>query len=153
MFQRFINNEWQETISRVEFVNRANAFYAERGRTLNGEATAEDLTHNPGLFYVQMSPDCMEWYQAAAPLFEMGEVIATRGATTLWADGLDLTVYLKRHVMGDWAGMESEDVQENRFSIGKHLRLFAYYQTERSRIWIITEADRSRTTILLPEEY
>lgn len=153
MFQRFINNEWQETVSRDEFINRANAFYAERGRTLNGAATADDLTNNPGLFYVALSPSHMEWYIAAAPLFKTGEVSATRGATMLWADGVDLTVYLNKHVIGDWAGMDSADIEENRFSIGKNLRLFTYYQTERGRIWIITEADRSRTTVLLPEEY
>ena len=61
---------------------------------------------------------------------------------------------LARHASGDWGDLCEEDRKENEYSLDKHLRLFSAYKKEgMPKIWIITEADRSVTTTLFPEEY
>lgn len=66
---------------------------------------------------------------------------------------LSVTIILNRHQTGDWSEMADEDQQENLFSVDKLLRIVSGYDTEYGRIIVITEADRSVTTVLLPEEY
>lgn len=85
----------------------------------------------------------------------MGKVVLTRGARTALIDLRENVLsYLKKHTSGDWSEMDKEDQEENRYSVDKRLRIFSAYQLNSGvRIWIITEADRSVTTILLPEEY
>ncbi len=62
---------------------------------------------------------------------------------------------LGRHESGDWGDLSDEDVAENEFSLKEGFRLLSAYKLPDTgeRIWIITEADRSITTLLLPEEY
>jgi hypothetical protein len=61
---------------------------------------------------------------------------------------------LCRHMKGDWGDVCEEDRQENEFALGKYLRLFSVYHSQAGqKFWVITEADRSATTVLLPEEY
>jgi hypothetical protein len=60
---------------------------------------------------------------------------------------------LIRHLSGDWGDLSSEDKAENDFSLRRDLRIFSAYDTPKGRLWIITEADRSATTVLLPSEY
>ena len=60
---------------------------------------------------------------------------------------------LKRHANCDWGELSAEDKRENDFSLDKQLRLLSSYQHGGIKIWIISEADRSVTTILFPEEY
>jgi hypothetical protein len=60
---------------------------------------------------------------------------------------------LKRHANDDWGDLCKEDKQENELSLNQGFRILSAYQHERYKIWIITEADRSVTTILFPEEY
>jgi hypothetical protein len=61
---------------------------------------------------------------------------------------------LDRHASGDWGELEPTDVAENQYSIAHGFRLLSSYQTNAGeKLWIITEADRSATTLLLPEEY
>ena len=88
-------------------------------------------------------------------LFPLGKVVATPGVVDALEEVDEYYLdYLVRHVTGDWSEMEPEDQKENRYSIDKRLRIFSAYQLNNGvRIWIITEADRSVTTILLPEEY
>jgi hypothetical protein len=87
--------------------------------------------------------------------FPLGQLIATPGAAAaLDATGEHPTTYLRRHWRGDWGELDMEDVAENEFSLTRGLRLLsAYNLKDGTRIWIITEADRSTTTILLPSEY
>jgi len=89
------------------------------------------------------------------PLFSLGQVFATPGAlAALEAAGQAPQDFLARHEIGDWGSLPPEDVEENEFSLKQGLRLFsAYNLTDGTRIWLITEADRSATTILLPREY
>lgn len=89
-------------------------------------------------------------------MFEMGLLVITNGIN----DKLDnvrfnkeLKVALHRFTCGDWGEMDTEDIDANNEALQNGERLFAAYQTSEGKIWIITEADRSATTILFPNEY
>jgi hypothetical protein len=67
---------------------------------------------------------------------------------------VDVMASLSRHVQGDWGDVGKDDWNENEFSLDKYLRLFSVYHDRAGiKFWIITEADRGSTTILLPEDY
>ena len=94
------------------------------------------------------------------PLFDLGQLGATPGALGLLAGtfGPDaaamLTSLLRRHVTGDWGDLDEEDRRDNDAAVRHGTRVFSAYRvTSADRVWIITEADRSVTTVLLPEEY
>lgn len=89
------------------------------------------------------------------PKFPLGRFVATPGAIeALERNQQSPTIFVRRHVRGDWGDLEAEDVKENEVSLINELRLLsAYTLTDGTRIWIITEADRSVTTILLPSDY
>ena len=62
--------------------------------------------------------------------------------------------YLRRHEFGDWGEVGFQDWESNDQALTDETRLFSVYRTQLDeRIWVITEADRSVTTLLLPEEY
>ena len=88
-------------------------------------------------------------------LFELGQVVATPGALRALQKAEQLPAeFLDRHVAGDWGELDDEDRQENAFSVRNGFRILSAYTTSAGdKIWIITEADRSATTLLLPEEY
>ena len=88
-------------------------------------------------------------------LFRLGQVVATPGALeALEAAGQRPEEFLSRHVTGDWGEVPPEDAQENELSVKQGFRILSAYTLSTSvKIWIITEADRSATTLLLPEEY
>lgn len=88
-------------------------------------------------------------------LFPMGQIVATPGAIEALRESGDFPFeYLTRHVTGDWSEMDEEDQKENRLSVERGFRVFSSYTlSSGQRIWTITEADRSSTCILLPEEY
>jgi hypothetical protein len=66
----------------------------------------------------------------------------------------DIPLALGRHTRGDWGDVDEHDRQENERSVTHRLRLFSvYHDRNKVKFWIITEADRSATTILLPEDY
>lgn len=90
--------------------------------------------------------------------FKLGYVVWTRAINeSIAGDGRFakfVTESLGRHAVGDWGDLCMEDKQENGYALDKYLRLFSSYDYPDGRkIWIITEADRSATTILFPEEY
>jgi hypothetical protein len=89
------------------------------------------------------------------PLFDLGQLVATPGAlTVLEKTGQNPMEFLSRHVTGDWGEIPEEDKQENQFSLEKGFRLLSSYRTTAGdRLWVITEANRSHTTLLLPDEY
>lgn len=89
-------------------------------------------------------------YLTVEPRFALGQVCATPGFIRL---GLNPLHYLARHLTGDWGEMCAEDRQANEDAIIQGLRIFSAYDTPEGRIWVITEADRSVTTLLLPDEY
>jgi len=92
------------------------------------------------------------------PTFPLGQLVMTRGVNDLVADdeafAKFITESLNRHVKGDWENLTDEDKQENKLSLKAGYRLLSAYESgELPKIWIITEADRSATTILFPDEY
>ena len=89
------------------------------------------------------------------PLFSLGQLVATPGAlAALEKAGQGPLDFLSRHVHGDWGDLCEEDRRENQFSLVRGFRLLSSYRTlADAKLYVITEADRSVTTILLPEEY
>lgn len=87
--------------------------------------------------------------------FQPGQIVATPGALdALKAAGEDALDYLERHLSGDWGDVCEEDRQENELSLKNGWRILSAYTLKNGvKFWIITEADRSSTTFLLPEEY
>lgn len=86
-------------------------------------------------------------------LFEVGVVVATPGALAVLAPEEPL-VLLRRHASGDWGEVDAHDRRANDKALKEGIRLLSAYTLPGGRkVWIITEADRSSTCILLPEEY
>jgi hypothetical protein len=89
------------------------------------------------------------------PLFDLGQLVATPGAlAALGKTGQNAMDFLSRHVTGDWGELPKEDKDENHLSLEKGFRLLSSYRTAAGdKLWLITEADRTHTTLLLPDEY
>jgi hypothetical protein len=89
------------------------------------------------------------------PNFPLGQVVSTPGALDALARaGQEPWPFIGRHVAGDWGELDEEDRRENELSVKEGFRILSAYRlSDGTKIWIITEADRSSTTILLPEEY
>jgi hypothetical protein len=85
--------------------------------------------------------------------FTLGRLLAT--PVPLEAiNGASFWPYIKRNASGDWGNISAEDREENELSLKHGFRLFSVHALPESGcIWIITEEDRSGTTILTPEEY
>ena len=84
----------------------------------------------------------------------LGRIVAAPGALEVLAEaGEDLRSLLDRHRSGDWGDLDEDDRRENERSLRYGWRIFSSYPVDGKTIWIITEADRFVTTILLPEEY
>jgi hypothetical protein len=91
-------------------------------------------------------------------MFPLGSIVATPNALhTLAAHGRTPAEFLARHARGDWGDIGPEDARENALSLARGFRLFSSYAYDVAqpevRVWIITEADRSSTCVLLPEDY
>ncbi len=89
------------------------------------------------------------------PLFALGQLVTTPGALdALVAAGLNPADLISRHEKGDWGDLETADKAENDRSVKRQLRILSAYDiTPEVKVWVITEADRSTTTLLLPGEY
>jgi hypothetical protein len=88
-----------------------------------------------------------------APL-PLGRVVATPGALNLLSEiGAHPFDYLARHANCDWGDLCAFDRRQNEIALRDGYRVLSSYEMSAGRVWIITEADRSVTTILLPEEY
>jgi hypothetical protein len=87
--------------------------------------------------------------------FFMGRVVATPGALKALEEANQNPLeFLERHQAGDWGELCEEDIRENEFSVLNGFRILSAYRTRNDvKIWVITEADRSVTTLLLPHEY
>jgi hypothetical protein len=85
----------------------------------------------------------------------LGRLVATPGALRAIAEsGQTPAFFLARHAKGDWGSVDEEDWRLNDEALVQGERLLSAYQTLRGvKVWISTEADRSATTILLPDEY
>ena len=87
--------------------------------------------------------------------FPLGQVVATPGAlSALEKAEQHPAEFLDRHVNGDWGEVPDADKQENELSVEQGFRILSAYTTSAGdKIWILTEADRSATILMLPEEY
>lgn len=91
--------------------------------------------------------------QCAKPTFRFGSIYITPGAREKLLER-DVAAGLLRHLRGDWGDVSEDDWKENEFSLKNGFRILSsYVDRNQHRFWIITEADRSKTTILLPREY
>ena len=87
--------------------------------------------------------------------FSLGQILATPGALeALEQSGQSSIEFLARHQSGDWGDVCSDDAAANDQALKDGDRILSSYRTAKGvKIWIITESDRTATTILLPEEY
>ena len=95
------------------------------------------------------------------PSFDLGQIVATPGALAATTDE-QRRHYLGRHSIGDWGRVDGEDWQTNDDAVLNGFRILSAYPIDPKKpckgfgentLWIITEADRSVTTFLLPDEY
>ena len=108
------------------------------------------MTSSPG-----QAAACALYKQQRRPLFPLGQVLITPGALDM-LEALKLAPlpFVLRHVAGDWGDLCDEDKQANAAGLTYGSRVLSAYDIPPNhRLWIITEADRRSTTLLLPEEY
>ena len=85
--------------------------------------------------------------------FRLGKIVSTPNALDQLTQD-DILMGIQRHQAGDWGDMDEHDRQENELSLKQGLRLLSVYHAGSGvKFWLITEADRSATTVLLPEDY
>lgn len=85
--------------------------------------------------------------------FGLGQVVATPNAVDR-LNSEDVAAAIVRHATGDWGELDEHDRLENELALKQGFRLFSAYRDRNgTKFWIITEADRSATTVLLPEDY
>ncbi|MGB6680261.1 MAG: hypothetical protein WBF08_02910 [Candidatus Bathyarchaeia archaeon] len=89
------------------------------------------------------------------PLFRLGQIVGTQGALQALIEAQQLPdEFLNRHQTGDWGYLSDKDKQENELSVENGFRIFSAYELKTGvKLWVITEWDRSVTTILHPDEY
>jgi hypothetical protein len=84
--------------------------------------------------------------------FPLGQLVITRAAAGRLAPD-EIAEGIVRHARGDWGDISKEDAAENELSLREGFRLLSAYGRGDRRFWVITEADRSVTTVLLPDDY
>jgi hypothetical protein len=85
--------------------------------------------------------------------FRIGLIVSTPNALSQLTPE-DLLRGIRRHQAGDWGDVDEHDWQENELSLKEGLRLLSVYHSARGlKFWVITEANRSVTTVLMPEDY
>ena len=85
--------------------------------------------------------------------FRLGHIVSTPNALSQLTQE-DILLGIQRHQAGDWGDLDEHDRQENELSLKQGFRLLSVYHAANGvKFWLITEADRSATTILLPEDY
>ena len=103
-----------------------------------------------------MPAPCIPTDDAPTVRLPLGHVVATRGALdVVRAHGIDVLALVHRHARGDWGDLSHADALANDLALDPACpaRVLSAYETRGGRLWVITEADRSATTVLLPSEY
>jgi uncharacterized membrane protein YkoI len=143
-------------ISEVDWQEVADAFLEEvepdpRDDDDQADEDEEDGEEQSGEAFEQEKRERIE--SRKEPLFELGQVVSTPGALEALTRE-DIVKALARHHRGDWGDVGRHDWQENEASLREGFRLLSIYRgTNGTKFWIITEADRSSTCVLLPSEY
>ena len=126
------------------------ALPARGRRTANAPTSGDPSVSNP----TAMSTNTAQTDRPQTTRLPLGHVVATPGALDVArAHGLDVVGLLHRHRDGDWGAVSDHDAQANDHAVAHGARVLSAYETAGGRLWIITEADRSATTVLLPSEY
>jgi len=87
-------------------------------------------------------------------MFELGQIVATPGALEFMAtNNVSAGDLIHRHLAGDWGDLDKEDKKRNNEALIDGSRIFSSYNVGESKVWVITESDRSSTCLLLPSEY
>jgi hypothetical protein len=84
--------------------------------------------------------------------FQPGTVVATVGARQV-ADNHAILELLRRHLAGDWGDLSNDDKKANEHAVTHGERILSSYRVGEEKLWVLTEADRSATTVLTPGEY
>jgi hypothetical protein len=93
-------------------------------------------------------------HHSTKALFDVGRTVATPGALELLQSArVDPSELLRRHSCGDWGELLEVDLKANEHALKEGYRLMSVYPVGLVKVWVITEADRSSTTILRPEDY
>ena len=103
-----------------------------------------------------MPAPCIPTDDAPTVRLPLGHVVATRGALdVVRAYGIDVLALVHRHARGDWGDLSHDDALANDLALDPACpaRVLSAYETRGGRLWVITEADRSATTVLLPSDY
>jgi hypothetical protein len=113
------------------------------------------MLKEPGLRGGQMESHPDEESRVPNTRLELEQIVATPGALAAMEESGDAAVtFLARHSDRDWGNLSEEDREENEFSMAHGFRLLSSYKLRNGTvIWVITEADRSSTCLLLPDEY
>lgn len=85
--------------------------------------------------------------------FPLGQLVMTAGIHELWEQGLNVAALIQRHASQDWGDLDAHDQRANATALRDGYRIFSCYKTQHGKVYVITEHDRSRTSILLPSEY
>jgi hypothetical protein len=86
------------------------------------------------------------------PQFKAGTIVTTLGALQV-ATPAQIAAILRRHAAGDWGEVDKEDAAANEHALKHGERLLSVYDVNGEKLWVITEANRSATTVLTPGEY
>ena len=141
-------------LSAVDWVEIAEAFFEDLEpdkKSGAGDQGEEEATDEEAKAFEAVKRERQG--RQGEPLFHIGKTVSTPGAleALTWDDILSA---MSRHANGDWGDVCREDWEENEFSLREGLRLLSvYYAASGEKFWVITEADRSVTTVLLPSEY
>ncbi len=148
--EAYLNNQMEKTLSLYE-----NADTNER-RSIIGyvDSFLSGCNQNEKSFWLKFRQK-LERLNEKAILFPLGQVFLTVSAKeALEESGQNALEFLELHQRGNWGIVCKEDAKENEFSVNNGFRILSAYKTKNDvKIWLVTEADRSFSTILLPEEY
>lgn len=102
----------------------------------------------------QLLRDRLRQRRTGPARLRLGHTVATPGAIeALTEHGVNSLSLVHRHARGDWGDVDAHDAAANDRAVTEGTRVLSAYETAAGRIWVITEADRSSTTVLLPSEY
>ncbi len=147
----YLNRQSEQMLALYE-----NADTTEREAIIkNIDSFLDVVPKDAKIFWLKFRRKLETLNEQSSVLFPLGEVYLTIGAReALEESNQTPNEFLAKHQSGDWGIIGKEDWKENDFSVKVGFRILSAYETSQDeKLWIITEADRSSTTILLPSEY
>lgn len=147
----YLNNQQEQMIA----LYRNSASSEKRAIIKHIDSFFENGSKEEKIFWLKFRLKLEAQNEKSKRLFSLGETIMTIGAKEALAESNQLpNEFLAKHQTGDWGTAGKEDWQENDLSVKQGCRILSAYKTVKGvKLWVITEADRSATTMLLPSEY